>query len=131
MNIRPEEERIYKGVLEKILEEHASVSPGSSAVPGPARPGQDALQSLTGAGYAAAQVTPQAFSVAPDKPDPKDLIEIHEGLQKVRQYKFEKKFSEARQILEDMERQKPHFSVYDHLGEIALEENNLAQAGTY
>jgi tetratricopeptide (TPR) repeat protein len=78
-----------------------------------------------------ANVTKDTFTVDRDKPDPKDLIGLHQGLQQVLQLKFKKKFPAAKQMLEELERQQPHFKVYDQLGEIALLENNMDQAFHY
>jgi len=116
----------YRDVLEKLLKEQQSAPPRRRMTPD-----REALNKLAALGYVAANITGDTFTVDRDKPDPKDLIGLHQGLQRVLQLKFEQKFPDAKQMLEELERQQPHFKVYDHLGEIALLENNIDQAIAY
>jgi tetratricopeptide (TPR) repeat protein len=118
--------RVYEDVLDKLLKEQQSAPPGRRMVPDRAT-----LKKLASLGYVGANVTKDTFTVDRDKPDPKDLIGLHQGLQRVLELKFEKKFAESKRMLEELERQQPHFKVYDHLGEIALLENNIDQAFAY
>lgn len=118
--------RVFQDVLEKLLKEQPSALPGRRLVP--ERVIRNKLAAL---GYVGANVTKDTFTADRDKPDPKDLIGLHQGLQQVLQLKFKKKFPAAKQMLEELERQQPHFKVYDQLGEIALLENNMDQAFHY
>jgi arylsulfatase A-like enzyme/Tfp pilus assembly protein PilF len=118
--------RHYQDILEQLLKEQQSAPPGSRVVLD-----RETLNKLASLGYIGANVTKDIFTVNRDKPDPKDLIGLHQGLQRVQQLKFKKKFPGAKRILEELERRQPHFKVYDYLGEIALLENNIDQAFTY
>ncbi len=116
----------YREVLEKLLKEQQSAPPRRRLIPD--RESFDRLASL---GYVAANISKDAFAIDRDKPDPKDLIGLHQGLRQVRQLKYEQKIPGAKRILEELARQQPHFTVYVHLGEIALLENNIDQAVAY
>jgi arylsulfatase A-like enzyme/Tfp pilus assembly protein PilF len=116
----------YQDVLEKLLKERQSAPPGRRMVPD-----RVTLNKLAALGYVGANITRDTFTVDRDKPDPKDLIGVHQGLQRVLKLKFENKFPGAKQMLEELERRQPHFKVYDYLGEIALQENNIDQAFAY
>ncbi len=118
--------RVFQEVLEKLLKEQPSALPGRHLVPE-----RVTLNKLAALGYVGANVTRDTFTVDQDKPDPKDLIELHQGLRQVLRLKFKNKFSAAKQMLEELERQQPHFKVYDQLGEIALLENNMDKAFHY
>lgn len=115
--------RICKGALEKILKEQLSNPAGSQRTPD-----RETLEKLASLGYVGANVSRDAFSFDRDKPDPKDLIGLHLDLQKVQELKFEGKYTEAKRILEERGTKEPHFKVYAQLGEIAMLENNTAQA---
>jgi arylsulfatase A-like enzyme/Flp pilus assembly protein TadD len=117
---------VFRDFLEKMLKEQPSAPLGRSLVPD-----QEIFNKLAALGYVGANITRDTFIVDRDKPDPKDLIGLHQELQQVRQLKSEKKFTEARQMLEELERRLPHFKVYDYLGEIALLENNMERAFAY
>jgi len=116
----------YQAVLEKLLKEQQSAPPRRRI-----KTNREYLDKLATLGYVAANITKDTYSIDRDKPDPKDLIGLHQGLRQVEQLKLEKKFPEAKQMLEELERQQPHFTIYDHLGEIALRENNIEQAFAY
>ncbi|MGD2090328.1 MAG: sulfatase-like hydrolase/transferase [Candidatus Aminicenantes bacterium] len=118
--------RGFQDVLEKLLKEQQSAPPGHRRVPD-----RVTLNKLAALGYVGANVTGDTFTVDRDKPDPKDLIGLHQRLQRVQQLKFAKKLPEAKQMLEELGRQQTHFKVYDYLGEIALLENNIHQAFAY
>lgn len=117
---------LYQDLLEKLLKEQQSAPPGRRMVPD-----RETLNKLASLGYVGTNITKDIFTIDRGKPDPKDLIGLHQGLQRVQQLKFEKKFPGAKRILEELERLQPHFKVYDYLGEIALLENNIDQAFTY
>ena len=118
--------KVYRDVLEKLLKEQQSAPPGRRMVPDRAT-----LNKLASLGYVGANITKDTFTLDRDKPDPKDLIGLHQGLQRVLELKFEKKFAESKRMLEELELRQPHFKVYDYLGEIALLENNIDQAFAY
>lgn len=118
--------RVFQDVLEKLLKEHQSAPPGRRRAPD-----RETLNKLAALGYVAVTITKDTFTVDQEKPDPKDLFLLHQELQQVLELKLKKKLPEAKQILEELERLKPHFKVYDYLGEIALLRNNIDQAITY
>ena len=115
--------RICKSTLEKILKNQLA-NPGGSRK----TPDRETLDKLASLGYVGANVSRDAFSFNRDKPDPKDLIELHVDLQMVQELKFEARYGEAKQILEARGKKEPHFKVYAQLGEIAMLENNPALA---
>ena len=116
----------YQELLVKLLKVQQSAPPRRRLIPD-----RESFDKLAALGYVAANITRDTFTFNRDKPDPKDLIGLHQGLQQVLQLKFEQKMSEAKQLLEELERQQPHFAIYDQLGEIALLENNIDQAFAY
>lgn len=118
--------RLYQDILEKLLKEQQSAPPGRRMVPD-----RLILNKLSAFRYVGANITRDTFTIDREKPDPKDLIRLHQELQQVLQLKLEQKFPEAKRILEELERLRPHFKVYDYLGEIALLENNIDQAAAY
>jgi len=115
--------RICKGALEKILKEQLA-DPAESR----RAPDRETLDKLASLGYVGANVSRDSFLFDRDKPDPKDLIELHVDLQKVQELKFEGRYTEAERILEERGVKKPHFKVYEQLGEIAMLKNNSALA---
>ncbi len=117
---------VFREMLEKLLKEQQSAPLGRRLITD-----QEIFNKLAALGDVGANITRDTFTVDRDKPDPKDLIGLHQGLQQVLQLKLEKKFTEAKQMLEELERQQPHFKVYDYLGEIALLENNMERAFAY
>ena len=119
----PKRTRICKGALGKILKEQLTDPAGSRRAPD-----RETLEKLASLGYVGANVSRDAFSFDRDKPDPKDLIELHLDLQKVQELKFEGRYTEATRILEERGAKEPHFKVYAQLGEIAMLENNTALA---
>jgi len=115
----PKQVRICKNALEKSLKNQLADPAGSRRAPD-----RETLDKLASLGYVGANVTRDSFSFDMNKPDPKDLIGLHIDLQKVQELKFEGRYSEANQILEERGAKEPHFKVYEQLGEIAMLENN-------
>jgi arylsulfatase A-like enzyme/Tfp pilus assembly protein PilF len=116
----------YQELLVKLLKVQQSAPPRRRLIPD-----RESFDKLAALGYVAANITRDTFTFDQAKPDPKDLIGLHQGLQQVLQLKFEQKIPGAKQLLEELERQQPHFAIYDQLGEIALLENNIDQAFAY
>lgn len=116
----------FQAILEKLLKEQQSTPPGRRMASD-----RETLNRLTVLGYIGTIINRDTFTVDRDKPDPKDLIRVHQELQWVLELKVGKKFPEAKQILEELVRLQPHFKVYDYLGEIALLENKIDHAIAY
>lgn len=126
INKEPQIQEAYREILAKLIKEHQAEAPGRRIVPD-----LEMFNKLTSLGYVGADVTKDTLITDLNKPDPKNLIELHESLQEVLALKLEKNIPGAKQMLADLERKQPHFRVYNLLGELALLENNIDRAIEY
>jgi tetratricopeptide (TPR) repeat protein len=86
------------------------------------------LQSL---GYVAGSHVKEDFSFDQSLEDPKDLIEFHNQGRDIAHLLLEKKFSDARVVVERLLKQRPAFGLYEMGTEIALKQKDFESAIRY
>ncbi len=114
---------IYREALEKILEAGPARKPRSRL-----ESDRETLDRLASLGYTGSGIGADDPTFDRTRPDPKDLIEIHNAVQKVLALKFDNERDRARQILNRLADEKPHFKIFDHLAVMAQEEGRQDEA---
>jgi arylsulfatase A-like enzyme/Flp pilus assembly protein TadD len=127
INRAPQQARVLQDRLRKILEESVPTSGPSSKTLLDERT-RNRLESL---GYVSGKVA-EEFQFDESKKDPKDLVDLHESVEKVHHLIAQKRLAEAKKLCQEMLSQHPdYYGSYRHLGRICFEEGDKRKAQVY
>jgi arylsulfatase A-like enzyme len=123
----PHRARILKDRLAKILEK--SVRKGKPANDTPLD--AEILKHLSSLGYVTGSSVKEDFSFDQSKADPKDLIGYHNDSRKISHLIQQDKFTEARDQVELLIKQRPVFGLYEVATHISLKQKDYRAAVRY
>ena len=123
----PQQARILQDQLRGMLEESVPALGGGSTT----LLDEQTRASLESLGYVSGAVA-EEFQFDQSKKDPKDVVGLHEAVEKVHHLIAEKRLTAAKELCQEMLSKHPdYYGMYRHLGRICFEEGDKRKAQVY